>query len=607
MDKRVIYAVVVSMAIVFLWTQFFAPKPKPAGEHPIATATGAQPASEKPASEKPATDKATSEKPATDKAASEKPATDKIAAEKNAADKSASDKSDKAGEKPPAGEKPAAVNAGSEKPAEQIATFEQPGHYRASFTSWGAAPQHWVLLNPQYKEDNPKATNKQAQPMDLIKTPAPDLLTTISFPQTGSELAPDAAWTEQPRGSDGSLVYTWDSGDTHVEKRLTMVPGTYETHMTVTVENRGDKPIAHAFRVQMHGWHDPTVKSGGFLSRRQTQTEGICDVGGKLKKGNLEALEKQAIDAPSNARWVGVGEQYFVTAAAVKQEANESHGCNVYGLSDGRISSTLKVQERTVPPHGKTSYELALFFGPKILSQLDAVKAGGTDAGMGTAVDYGWTEAIARPMLAILKGIHVVVPNWGVAIIIVTLMIKAVTWWPTTRSMKSMKAMAKLKPEMDALKVKYGDDKQAMNAEVMTLYKKHGVNPLGGCLPMLIQMPIFFALFSMLNNSVELYRANFVFWIHDLTAPDPYYVLPLSMGAMMFVQQRLSPTPPDQQQKVMMYMMPVMFTAFSLFVPSGLTLYYLVNTLLTMFQQWWMNRHEEKPVRPKMTPKTARA
>ena len=582
MDKRLIYAVVASSAILFLWTEFGVKKPATPS---AATATApANPSGEATPPSGTTTPPSGATTPPSGAVAAPAAATGATA-----------------------GEKPATANGAPQKPAEQVATFEQPGHYRASFTSWGAAPQHWVLLNPQYKEDNPKATNKQAQPIDLIKTPAPDLLTTITFPQTGNELAPDAAWSEQPRGSDGALVYTWDSGDTHVEKRFTMVPGTYETHLALTVENRGDKPVTHAFRVQMHGWHDPTIKSGGFLSRRVTQTEGICDVGGKLKKGNLEALEKQAIDAPASVRWVGVGEQYFVAAAALKPDAGESHACNVYGLADGRISSTLKVQERTVPPHGKTTYDLALFFGPKILSQLDAVKAGGVDAGMGTAVDYGWTEAIARPLLAVLKGIHAVVPNWGVAIIIVTLMIKAVTWWPTTRSMKSMKAMAKLKPEMDALKLKYPDDKQAQNAEVMNLYKKHGVNPLGGCLPMLIQMPIFFALFSMLSNSVELYRSQFIFWIHDLTAPDPYYALPLTMGAMMFAQQRLSPTPPDPQQKVMMYMMPVMFTAFSMFVPSGLTLYYLVNTLLTMLQQWWMNRHEEKPARPKMTAKTARA
>ena len=176
-------------------------------------------------------------------------------------------------------------------------------------------------------------------------------------------------------------------------------------------------------------------------------------------------------------------------------------------------------------------------------------------------------------------------PNWGLAVIVLTMLLKAVTWWPNAKSLKSMQAMAKLKPEMDKLKERYGDDKNRMNVEVMSLYKKHGINPLGGCLPMLIQMPIYIALYSMLGNSVELYRSGFVGWIHDLTAPDPYFVMPLLTGACMYVQQRFSPTPPDPQQKAMMYMMPIMFTAISLWLPAGLTIYIFTNTLLTMVQQ----------------------
>ena len=143
---------------------------------------------------------------------------------------------------------------------------------------------------------------------------------------------------------------------------------------------------------------------------------------------------------------------------------------------------------------------------------------------------WGLTEWLARPMLAVLKAVHFVVPNWGFAIILLTILLKAATWYPTQKSMKSMKAMAKLKPEMDKLKERFGDDKNALNLATMELYKKHGVNPLGGCLPMLIQMPVYIALYSMLGNSVELYRSPFVCWIHDLTAPDPFFVLPLLTG-----------------------------------------------------------------------------
>jgi YidC/Oxa1 family membrane protein insertase len=147
---------------------------------------------------------------------------------------------------------------------------------------------------------------------------------------------------------------------------------------------------------------------------------------------------------------------------------------------------------------------------------------------------------------------------------------------------------------MDKLKARFGDDKNQLNLATMELYKKHGVNPLGGCLPMLIQMPIYIALYSMLGNSVELYRSPFVLWIRDLTAADPYFVLPILTGVLMFVQQKTQPTPPDSQQKMMMYMTPVMFTAFSIFLPAGLTIYILTNTVLTFLQQLLLNRGDER-------------
>lgn len=245
------------------------------------------------------------------------------------------------------------------------------------------------------------------------------------------------------------------------------------------------------------------------------------------------------------------------------------------------------------------------------MSQLDAVQVGGVSAKLGDVMQYGWggmLEWLARPMLAVLKAFHFIIPNWGVAIIFLTIVLKALTWLPTQKSMKSMKAMAKLKPEMDKLKARFGDDKNALNMATMELYKKHGVNPLGGCLPIAIQMPIYIALYSMLGNSVELYRSPFVFWIRDLTAADPYFVLPILTGVLMFVQQITQPTPPDAQQKTMMYITPVMFTAFSIFLPAGLTIYILTNTVLTFLQQWLLKRGDDKPARPKaVATKPARA
>jgi YidC/Oxa1 family membrane protein insertase len=497
--------------------------------------------------------------------------------------------------------------AKTEAPKIEETIFEQPGYYRATFTNRGAAPAHWVLLKAQYKEDRPRESNKEAQPIDLIRTPAPQLPAAVSFPSSAFKLDEDTVWARQP-SEPGTLIYTYESNDVRVTKRFDAVPSSYEVRLTITLENQSDKPADHYLRMTVYGWQDPAVKAGGFLSRRVSQTEGICDLNGKLKKGNLEALLKKNVDEQGKIRWLGIGEQYFATLAAIKT-SDESRRCEVFGTPDGNIKAAVTLEKHTVPAHGKLEYQGVMFLGPKILSQLDAVKLAGSDAAMGDVMDYGLlglTEVFARPMLGILKAVHAVVPNWGFAIIVLTILVKLVTWWPTSRSMKSMKAMTKLKPEMDKLKARYGDDKNAMNTAMMDLYKKHGVNPLGGCLPVLIQMPIYIALYSMLGASVELYRSSFL-WIKDLTAPDPFYVLPVVTGALMFLQQRTQPMNPDpqqaSQQKMMMYSMPVLFTVLNMFWPAGLTIYILTNTLLTFVQQWWLNRGDKskpalaKPVR----------
>jgi YidC/Oxa1 family membrane protein insertase len=568
MDKRVLLTTVVSMALVLGYVLFFAKKPAPQQQ------PQQQQQQQAPTANPTAAD-------AAKQAAAAKPAEPATAG-------------------PPAPPAPKAT------PVET--TIEQPKLYKAIFTSEGAAPKSWVLLDPQYKEDNPKATSKQAEPIDLVRRQVPNLPLEVTFPSSGFSLPPDAVWSAEPRGADGALVYTWEQGDVRVTKRFVPVPNSYQVQVTVTVENKGDKPLSHYFQVQMHGYQDPSIKPGGWLSRRVPQTTGVCYIGGKIKKGNLEELNKEQINELGKVTWVGIGEQYFLQAVALPP-SDEQRRCNVFAAPDGSISSILTLASHEAPAHGKTEYQMVAFMGPKILAQLDAVQVAGQPGHLGDVMEYplmGLTEWLARPMLVVLKAIHFVIPSWGIAIIVLTILVKLLTWYPTQKSMKSMKAMAKLKPEMDKLKARFGDDKNALNMATMELYKKHGVNPLGGCLPILIQMPVYIALYSMLGNSVELYRSPFL-WIRDLTAPDPYYILPLLTGALMFLQQKTQPTPPDPQQKGLMYAMPVMFTVFNLVWPAGLTIYILTNTILTFLQQLWMNRGD-KPARPKaVASKPARA
>ncbi|HEX7487452.1 MAG TPA: membrane protein insertase YidC, partial [Anaeromyxobacteraceae bacterium] len=236
-----------------------------------------------------------------------------------------------------------------------------------------------------------------------------------------------------------------------------------------------------------------------------------------------------------------------------------------------------------------------LFAGPK---QLDLLRGYGRE--LETAVDYGAITNLfaffARILLSVMRALEGVVRNWGLAIILLTVLVKALLYPLTAKSMQSMNEMRKLQPEIEKLKAKHGEDKEKLNQAVMQLYQQHKVNPLGGCLPMLIQMPIWFALYATLQTSVELYREPFL-WLKDLTQFDPYYILPLAMGSSSFLMQKISPQPADNAQaKMLLYFMPIFFTFIMLRLPAGLTLYILVNNVLSIAQQQWLMRRQ--PVAP---------
>jgi YidC/Oxa1 family membrane protein insertase len=208
-------------------------------------------------------------------------------------------------------------------------------------------------------------------------------------------------------------------------------------------------------------------------------------------------------------------------------------------------------------------------------------------------VDYGFLWWIAVPLFKLLDLLHALVRNWGVAIVLLTLLIKLALYPLSAASYRSMANMRKVAPEMKRLQERYADDRQKLSQEMMNLYKKERINPLGGCLPMLLQMPVFLALYWVLYESVELRQADFLLWIDDLSALDPYFVLPLLMGATMYFQQTLNPPPPDPTQARVLKLMPVMFTGLFLFFPAGLVLYWLTNNVLSIAQQWWITRQIE--------------
>lgn len=292
--------------------------------------------------------------------------------------------------------------------------------------------------------------------------------------------------------------------------------------------------------------------------------------------------------------WVASDDRYFLTAV-VPQGKDTDRRCDIQKLDNRDIvEASVRFAEQTIGPRSKIERKFVVFVGAKDVTRLDMVQtSGGDDAGLTNSIEFGWFAVLCRPMLALLKGFHTFTGNWGIAIILLTLIVKAITLYPTHRSMVSMKRMQVLKPKMDELRQRYGNDKQRLNQEMMGLYKTYKINPFGGCLPMLLQMPIWFALYRTLGNAVELYRSPFFGWIHDLTAPDHYFVLPILMGASMFAQQLITPQPIEgTQAKMMKYFMPGMFTVMMLWLPAGLTLYIFINTLLSMFHQFYLNRKD---------------
>ncbi len=235
-----------------------------------------------------------------------------------------------------------------------------------------------------------------------------------------------------------------------------------------------------------------------------------------------------------------------------------------------------------------------MFVGPKLQSQLEEI-----DPSLKLTVDYGWLTIISQPLFWLLSKVFSFVGNWGVAIILVTVMIKAVFYKLTEASGRSMAKMREIQPRMKALQDRYKDDRQALSQAMMELYKREKVNPAAGCLPILIQMPFFLAFYWMLLESVEMRQAPFALWLTDLSSRDPYFILPIIMGAAMLGQQKLNPTPGDPVQAKVMQVMPIIFTVFFAFFPSGLVLYWVTNTVLSIAQQWYINKivHEEAAAR----------
>ncbi len=307
---------------------------------------------------------------------------------------------------------------------------------------------------------------------------------------------------------------------------------------------------------------------------------------GTQRKTIIASALKETFESSAGVKWFGIDSRYFVFAVSPDRAFRDTTGIQIAKeFSNGVEYVRGSV---VIPTDGKQdfSFPLKVYFGPKRIENLEAA-----DPIFSDTIDFGWTTPIAIPILKALKWLYEYVKNYGLSIIILTFLIKVLLFPLTYKSMTSMAKMAKLQPQLNVLREKYKNDKEKLNTEMLSFMKTNGYNPVGGCLPTLLQMPIFFSLYRVFFNSMELYQAPFVGWIHDLSAPDPLFVAPVLLAGLMFLQQRLSPnTATDPAQQKMMQFMPLMFGLFMFFLPAGLNIYMVVNSVTSITQQYILNR-----------------
>ena len=393
---------------------------------------------------------------------------------------------------------------------------------------------------------------------------------------------------DQPK----ELIYEWESPQgIGITTRFVFYADSYKIDLSVIIDNRSEYIIDDSLLLNLAHFPQQTKKSYYAF-------EGMAFlVGNKLEEVKVKKLKDKLFSGQIS--WIAYEEAYFMTAII----SEEDKKATVKGttLPDGEVRITYITPSLNLRQHQKATESFTLYLGPRDLYILKAL-----NKKLEKAINFGWFDIIAKPLLVALRFFNKHLANYGLSIILLTIIIKILFWPLTHKSYQSMKEMRKLQPMMAKIREKYKGNKQEMQKQLMGLYKTYKINPMGGCLPMIVQIPVFFALFRVLPNSIELRHAPFVLWINDLSAPDrlfsfpfqipfmapPYGipVLTLIMGASMFLQQKMTPTPGDPAQAKMMMLLPIVFTFLFINFPSGLVLYWLVNNVLSIAQQYRINR-----------------
>lgn len=399
--------------------------------------------------------------------------------------------------------------------------------------------------------------------------------------------AEKAAYALADSDQELSVTLRAQSDGAEVVKTYRFSRGSYVVDISSAITNRGAaaiEPYAYYQLLRDDRAPSETSKMVPTYSGAEVYTEA-----NKLTKVKFSDITESKAKFPTSAKdgWVAIVQHYFLAAWLPPEGTSREFFLRPVGT--GLLSAGVILPVGQIAPGATGNSATRLYVGPQEQERLK-----GLAPGLDLAVDYGWLRVLAVPIFWVLKQIHALVHNWGVAIILLTVMIKAVFYPLSAASYRSMARMKVLGPKLQKLKERYGDDRQKMHQAMIELYKTEKINPLGGCLPILVQIPVFIALYWVLLLSVELRHAPFYFWIKDLSTPDPWYILPVLMGATMFIQSALNPTPPDPMQARLMKIMPVAFSVFFFFFPAGLVLYWLVNNILSIAQQWHITKGLER-------------
>ena len=453
--------------------------------------------------------------------------------------------------------------------------------YKAVFTTKGGALKSFKLKG--YR----KTMDKDSELIDLVDVKAGmSRPLNITFPESNINIPADSMYNADVSAID--IMTTPDHrrltfsqtypSQIKVEKMFTFQPDKFVFDLEVRVYNLSAAPISEKAVLSWHHFVDPKAETDSY-----THEGPVVFVAKAVEREEVKKIDKDKLFGP-DISWGGFETKYFI-ASMIPQ--NPSLTSLVVSKDNRNLVSTSLNGPKILIPVGQAGlFSYTFFLGPK---DYNILKAQGI--GLENAIDFGsWMKWLAMPMLIILKYLNEFVNNYGIAIIILTILIKIIFWPLGNKSYKSMKEMQKLQPKMLELRDKYKDDKQKLSKETMALYKAHKVNPMGGCLPMVIQIPVFFGLYKALLYAIELRHAPFIWWIQDLSAKDPYYITPIIMGATMFIQQKMSPPAGDPTQQKIMLFLPIIFTVLFLNFPAGLVIYWLFNNILSIGQQYYVNK-----------------